>query len=284
MAVGISVHAGLNQVDRTHYGWTERLHGCENDALAMADLARRAGFEVMPVLLGAEATTGAMMELIGAAVRRLTREDILVVTFSGHGSTSPDLNGDESDGYDEAWCLYDRQLLDDELFWIWSYAPRGARILVVADSCHSGTVTRSLVERVYDGAAEPPRNVCDPAEPPPCPKTKGFTGDAATGVFEQNRAVYAAVQEQTRGGKRLPVHASVLLLGACQDWQVAVDQPDHGVFTSALLDVWQNGAFRGNYLEFHAAIHDCIHFVQRPSYERAGEPQPAFDMQRPFTI
>jgi hypothetical protein len=285
MPVGISIHAGLNEVDRSHYRYAERLRGCENDALAMAEVAGCAGFEVMPVLLGEAATTANLTRQIAGAVGRLTREDILLVTFSGHGSTSPDLNDDESDGYDETWCLHDRQLLDDELFTLWSAAPRGARILVVSDSCHSGSVTRSLVERAYDGH----ENAAPAAPRWPCPHeagtvAKGFTDELATEVFERNRGVYAEVQKRVPGGRRLPVRASVLLLAACQDWQAAMDQPDHGIFTSALLEVWQNGAFRGNYLEFHAEIYHSIKRIQKPCYDRCGEPLPAFDMQRPFTI
>lgn len=45
---------------------------------------------------------------------------------------------------DETWVLYDRQLVDDELYKIWSKFKPLVRILVFSDSCHNGTVTRDI--------------------------------------------------------------------------------------------------------------------------------------------
>ena len=52
------------------------------------------------------------------------------------------MTGDEADRKDETWCLYDGQLIDDELYFELSRFAAGVRILVLSDSCHSGTVTR----------------------------------------------------------------------------------------------------------------------------------------------
>ena len=43
----------------------------------------------------------------------------LFLTYSGHGGQAPDLNNEEPDGMDETWCLYDGQLIDDELYSSW---------------------------------------------------------------------------------------------------------------------------------------------------------------------
>jgi hypothetical protein len=40
--------------------------------------------------------------------------------------------------------LYDRQLIDNELYALWARFRPGVRICVISDSCHSGTVTRDL--------------------------------------------------------------------------------------------------------------------------------------------
>jgi metacaspase-1 len=67
-----------------------------------------------------------------------------LLTYSGHGGQVPDTNNDEVDRVDETWCLYDRQFLDDELYYFLSKFKEGVRILVFIDCCHSGTVIRSI--------------------------------------------------------------------------------------------------------------------------------------------
>jgi len=42
----------------------------------------------------------------------------LIVWYSGHGTYVKDRGGDEADGYDEAICLYDGNLVDDDLNYI----------------------------------------------------------------------------------------------------------------------------------------------------------------------
>ena len=55
----------------------------------------------------------------------------------------PDTSGEEVDRQDETWCLWDGQLIDDELYLELSRFAAGVRVLVLSDSCHSGTVTRA---------------------------------------------------------------------------------------------------------------------------------------------
>ena len=70
----------------------------------------------------------------------------MVITYSGHGTWQPDDNADEPDMRDEALCPHDLDskgpLLDDELFEIFTEAERGARVVFLSDSCHSGSVAR----------------------------------------------------------------------------------------------------------------------------------------------
>jgi hypothetical protein len=78
--------------------------------------------------------------------------DSLVWTYSGHGTTTDDEDGDEDDYLDEALYVGPNQLLvDDEIRSILAMAPNGVRICVVLDSCHSGTCTRDAVPRFVPG-------------------------------------------------------------------------------------------------------------------------------------
>ncbi len=75
--------------------------------------------------------------------------DRLVFHFSGHGSYVPDDDDEESDGYDEITCLYDMDFYDSETFFRddeWNemieQVPSGVQLIIIFDTCHSGTGTR----------------------------------------------------------------------------------------------------------------------------------------------
>ena len=144
---GVSVHLGLNTVDPDHYrGWDGALQGCENDARDMTAIAKAAGFETT-TLLTKEVTAEAAIAAIAAAAEKVGPGDLFWLTYSGHGSQVPDKNSDEPDKLDETWVLYNRQLVDDELFDLWSKFQPGVRILVLSDSCHSGSAVRADARR-----------------------------------------------------------------------------------------------------------------------------------------
>jgi hypothetical protein len=96
------------------------------------------------MLLTAQATCDKVLDKLDDLANLLKSGDLLVVSYSGHGGQIPDLNGDEADGLDETWCLYDGQLLDDELYGAWMKFQPGVRILTFSDSCHSGTVLKMM--------------------------------------------------------------------------------------------------------------------------------------------
>jgi hypothetical protein len=71
--------------------------------------------------------------------------DLLVFTFSGHGSNVSDRSGDEVDGRDEMIIPLDYNgviyVLDDEMRkLIDQYLKPGVKLLMFFDSCHSGTM------------------------------------------------------------------------------------------------------------------------------------------------
>lgn len=138
-------------------GTDSDLAGCINDANDWAAELGQRGFDVT-LLLDQEATLAAMTEAIKALIRSTGKGDTLVITYSGHGTWVPDSSGDEPDGRDEGLCPHDIEragpLLDDEIRRLFSARVAGARILLVSDSCHSGSVTRG---REDDLDADAPR-------------------------------------------------------------------------------------------------------------------------------
>jgi hypothetical protein len=141
--VGLSLHIGLNNVNDAAYGFhVPPLSGCVNDANDMQDIARSKGFRNRQ-LLNEAATSTAVIDAIQTAAAQLAAGDILWISYSGHGSQVPDPL--EDDRLSETWVLWDRQLIDNELYALWGRFQPGVRVMVISDSCHSGTVTRELL-------------------------------------------------------------------------------------------------------------------------------------------
>lgn len=128
------------------YPGTENdLRGCVNDAHDWTQALDNRGF-VVNTLLDAAATKVAMVSAMTQTIAEAGEGGLVVFTYSGHGTWVPDLSGDEPDGRDEALCPWDiaegNALLDDEIEAIFAKRARGVRILLISDSCHSGSVTR----------------------------------------------------------------------------------------------------------------------------------------------
>ena len=269
MPKGISLHLGLNTVDPAHYaGWSGPLNACEADAKDMHKLAVNCGFEAT-TLLTAAATRKALLDRLAAAAATLKSGDIFFLTNSCHGGQVPDTNKDETDKFDETWCLYDAELLDDELYKAFSAFAAGVRILMLSDSCHSGTVAK---EAFFFGTGLRPA------------VSRAMPRDIALMTFLQNEDFYTDLQKDTPKETKVKVKASVLLLSGCQDNQESSDGLRNGLFTATLLAVWKNGAFKQGYKAFHKKIGSYMPPVQSPNYYFVGEPNPAFEKQIPFKI
>ena len=136
-----SLHIGINN----YPGTGNDLNGCINDANDWQEALEARGFKTT-MMLDAMATKSNMRQAFIDIVSETGRDDISVITFSGHGTWVPDENGDEPDGRDEAFCPYDINggeiLTDDEIYGILSERERGARIIMISDSCHSGSVNK----------------------------------------------------------------------------------------------------------------------------------------------
>jgi hypothetical protein len=286
-----SLHIGLNLVDPKHYGgWSGPLAACEADANDMAAIAKGQGM-VVTTLLTKAATRKAVLGQLRKAAQALSKGDLFFLSYSGHGGQVADATGDEADKQDETWCLYDSQLIDDELYFELGQFAAGVRILVLSDSCHSGTVTRAR-----------------PAPPPPGMRAKLMPSDVGLRVYEQHRDFYDRLQADVakaagkasladpdavlatlslQGGriqsiaKRL--RAAVILISGCQDNQVALDGDHNGAFTGQLRRTWNSGKFTGNHAQFHAQIVAAMPASQTPNLFVLGSAA-RFVAQRPFRV
>ena len=287
---GISLHIGLNAVSAAAYsGWDGPLAACEFDAHDMAAIAKSRRMK-STVLLTKKATRAHVLAAMRSAAKTLKSGDLFFLTYSGHGGQVRDIDGDEPDHQDETWCLYDGQLIDDELYLELSRFGAGVRILVLSDSCHSGTVTREL----------------PPPPPPPGQRVKLMPDAVARRVYAEHQAFYDKLQldvaKETRKQAVDPdaalaqvgaaAHATavvgkfkptVLLISGCQDNQTSMDGDHNGAFTEQVLKIWNHGAFNGSYAAFHTRVRAGLPPTQSPNLFTLGKAA-RFVAQTPFTV
>jgi metacaspase-1 len=276
MATALSLHIGLNEVNPDHYdGWDGKLVACEFDANDMEALAESQGYTTKK-LLTKEAAADSVSQAVADAGSELEDNGILFLTYSGHGGQVPDGNSEEEDRMDETWVLYDRQLVDDELYTLWSQFKPGTRIVVLSDSCHSGSVVRALPDIIQPQALA--RNGGGP------PAMKAMPEELEKKVYEGNRELYDTVQKSTTAYDQSEIGATVLLISGCQDNQTSADGERNGLFTQTLKSVWDEGQFKGNYRGFWKKIVKDMPLYQSPNFFTAGQPQPSFLRQRPFKV
>jgi hypothetical protein len=281
MAKGISIHIGLNSVDPDPYeGWDGALVACEKDARDMEAIARAKGYTTT-MLLTPQATSKNVKAAIESAASKLAKGDILFLTYSGHGGQMRDTNGDEKDKKDETWVLYDRQLIDDELFGLWSKFAAGVRICVLSDSCHSGTVIRNVTGSMLSSLPETLKRDYGVLAKP---RFRMLPDEVADADFQKRSAMYTKIQAENPKVLQEDVKAHVLLISGCQDNQTSEDGAENGRFTGALRSVYKDGKFTGNYSKFYQKIRSNMPPWQTPNFAWTGARSAAFEREQPFTI
>jgi hypothetical protein len=80
------------------------------------------------------------------------------------------------------------------------------------------------------------------------------------------------------------IEASGILLASCAYSQVSREGNGNGLFTEKLLQIWNNGTFRGNYSEILEKTVTLLKPRQRPQYVKFGVDDEVFDKQEVFKI
>jgi hypothetical protein len=231
------------------------LAGCVNDARDWGGALQGRGFEVT-TLLDSDATKANMAAAIGELVRGTGYGDLGVITYSGHGTWVPDRDGDEPDQRDEALCPYDisqhNLLLDDELYEIFDDRQRGARILFISDSCHSGSVSR-----VGAPAGDNPSKIR--FLPPE--------------TFLDARELTVARHLPPVGRGRSRTHAALLFSGS-QDWEYSYDASfggrPNGAFTYFALQTLPGLPASASYRDWYHKIREKLpaqNYPQTPNFQ-----------------
>jgi hypothetical protein len=268
-ASSFSLHIGINGVDKGHYsGWDGRLQGCENDALFYYQLAQKEGCRLSKVLLSSDSSNMPdvknVLGFLDHSIQELDAGDNLIITYSGHGGIVEDKNYDEDDFQDETWCLYDRQLLDDELFARFSRFKPGVSIFVISDSCHSGSVTKGEVETAPD------------------PRVKRFVPrEQLFETFRANRSIYEPLMRMPLVGDE-DIAAAVLQLGACQDNEYAMEDGNNGLFTKTIMKILEHNGEIGSYQELLVRSKRALTGIQKPNLISYGNNHQELLKIKPF--
>lgn len=149
-----AVCVGINYID-TEF----ELAGCINDADDWAQLLAVNGVD-SSVLAEKQATRATILSSLKRLVKQAKAGDVVYFTYSGHGTWLPDRSGDETDRRDEALCPIDMDdgaglILDDELHDIFTTLKPDARLVLITDCCHSGTMFRAVPGHAADGRTKP---------------------------------------------------------------------------------------------------------------------------------
>ena len=210
-------------VEQRDKSWA-KING-DKDVAYVQKMLKEAGYKEVRTLINKQATKARIVTAFNSLTNRCQIGDIVYIHFSGHGQLVTDVNGDETDGWDEAWIPYDaykkycnedkgeKHLVDDEinvlLTAIKNKIGEQGKLLVVVDACHSGDSSRGedldeTVRGVYDEFVIP-------------------------------------VTRKTRTNK--PVE-QWLILSACKDYQLnqELKSPQVGKLTYALYMLSKDGA------------------------------------------
>lgn len=136
-----------------------KIHG-DRDVKIVTNRLREAQYKDVTTLVNRQATKDAIVNAMKSLAARCKKGDMVYIHFSGHGQQMTDINGDEDNGWDEAWIPYDaylkycdkdrgeKHLCDDEvallLTGIRKNVGASGNIVVIVDACHSGGATRSI--------------------------------------------------------------------------------------------------------------------------------------------
>ena len=251
MARGLALLVGLTSVDPAKYenGWdgVPGAEGCENDVDNMANILSSVDEYTINILKTELATASAILTCIESAASTLKSGDMFVFYYSGHGGNKKTfVSPAEPDGKDETLIAYDREIIDDDLAECWKGFAAGVRIVMLSDSCNSGT-------NFYFKAIQKPR------------KPINFTGKVP-GMKAQLIHFGACKDGQASASFG---QGGAFTLALCEIW-------DSGKFS---------GTYRQFYNAIKARLIKAqLPNLQVPQFNKYGKIEPAFLNSKPFSL
>ncbi|MES2304990.1 MAG: caspase family protein [Gemmatimonadota bacterium] len=252
------------------YPGLPKLHGCINDARLMQAILRDTfGFpaENITLLENEAATRDAILAAFDALIAATNHDDVVVITYAGHGSQMTDLEGDEPTGLDstimpydsEGWQGKNRDITDDEIgLKLQALGERTSCITLIFDSCHSGTITR---DAMGTGGRSVPADTRAPAALGRSPVPGVLPDSGATGPSGW-----------------MPVTEKYVVISGCRDEETSFEynppegagEVTHGALTyflaQQLKQVTPTTTYR-DIFERAAGLVNAVHSAQHPQME-----------------
>ena len=239
------------------------LRGCVNDVTAMQAYLKKKfqGSENITTLVNEKASrenviNGFKKTLIG---KHVEEGDIVLFFYSGHGSTSPTAPefaalGNDTRETDETLVLYDSRLkngsdlADKELALLLAAVNQSANIIVILDSCHSGSATRNVAKADEIKLGTPK------FEPP----SKDVVSKNLKQYLTLDGFDYSNMEKL-----KIPLSKHVLL-AACGRDELAYEAPEpHALFTDTLLKLLDTLPTTSSYTDVHKYLYTRLRTLAR---------------------
>lgn len=206
--------------------------GCALDAKRLSNLMANEFGYAGEVLISEQATKDVVVSKLKEGIERTPADGLFLFFYSGHGGQEA-LGGKEPDGADrkdEYLCLYDKHMLDDELWEIISKCK--GRVFLYFDACHSATMYRSVAAEIRDivKGENPGTAKAMVIKGSDLITSKGFL--FSPGKFVKARALSA-------DGAKSP--SGILCWSGCEETEYSYGSSSGGTMTSAVMYGWKKG-------------------------------------------
>nr|P0CM58.1 RecName: Full=Metacaspase-1; Flags: Precursor [Cryptococcus neoformans var. neoformans JEC21]P0CM59.1 RecName: Full=Metacaspase-1; Flags: Precursor [Cryptococcus neoformans var. neoformans B-3501A] len=244
---------GINYV-----GSSSALAGCINDAHNVQKfLIERYGYKSEDIVMLTDdarnprqiPTRANILAAMHWLVQGAQPNDSLFFHYSGHGGQTPDLDGDEDDGYDEVIYPLDFKtaghIVDDDITdckgrhnIMVRPLPAGCRLTAIYDSCHSGTALDLPYIYSTEGVIKEPNLLAEAGQgllSAGMSYLRGDTGGMLQGIMGIGKKVMnqnSGAMEKARQTKTSP--ADVISWSGCKDSQTSADTQEAGRATGAM--------------------------------------------------
>lgn len=250
------------------------LRGCVNDIQDFSDFLEKSYPTLNPVitkLFNEKATYQNVIDNFESKLIEAPKAgDTVIFNYSGHGSqlnSADDFLKYDAKDLDQTMVCYDSRLddgfdiADKELAAMISSIKEGVTVIVILDSCHSGTATRS-VEHYTLGKSR---------------FTSGHTRSRELSTYY--KGFYSRMQATTNN-ITIPKREHILL-AACDREEVAWETPNHrGAFSSSLLSVLK----KDNYVSYADLFVQLRSYIKKYSSRQTPQFEPIgyFDVNEQF--